>query len=152
MCRFASDNRDHLAPWDPERPPEYYTVDSWEEALRRLGDDVRAGRSLKLVIEGRSGEASGLLGHCSLSNIVRGVFQAAHLGYALDHRSVGRGIMTEALGAVIRHAVATLNLHRLMANYMPTNARSAALSGKYWYSEPIEIPARSAMWLVVARA
>lgn len=127
MCRYATENRDHLAPWDPVRPSEYFTLDYWAQALERLGEDVRAGRCLQLVLEPRDDDELAVLGVCTLSNIVRGVFQAAHLGYALDHRAVGRGLMTEALTAVTRHAFAVMGLHRIMANYMPTNVRSAAL-------------------------
>ena len=67
------------------------------------------------------------MGQCTFSGIARGPFQAAYLGYGLDHRAVGKGLMTEALQAAIRYCFDQLNLHRIMANYMPTNVRSADL-------------------------
>jgi ribosomal-protein-alanine N-acetyltransferase len=36
-------------------------------------------------------EPQRIVGTVSLSNIVRGVFQAAHLGYGIDHTCKGRG-------------------------------------------------------------
>jgi ribosomal-protein-alanine N-acetyltransferase len=52
------------------------------------------------------------------------------LGYGLDREAVGNGLMEEALRAVIELGFDELNLHRLMANYMPTNTRSARLLRK----------------------
>jgi len=65
------------------------------------------------------------MGYVNLSNIVRGAFQACYVGYGLAEESVGRGLMTEALRAVIDFAWGTLKLHRVMANYLPENERSA---------------------------
>jgi ribosomal-protein-alanine N-acetyltransferase len=66
-----------------------------------------------------------VIGDCSLANIVRGAFQACHLGYNLDESHVGKGLMQEALRAVLSFAFETLLLHRVMANHLPDNDRSA---------------------------
>ena len=70
---------------------------------------------------------SPILGWINLTNVVRGVFQACYMGYKLDRRMQGQGYMTEAARAVVDFAFDTLLLHRIMANYMPHNQRSAAL-------------------------
>jgi len=69
-----------------------------------------------------------IIGRCTLSNIVGGAFQAAHLGFSLDRGAVGAGLMSEALVAVIRYAFEDLRLHRVMANYLPANVRSGRVS------------------------
>lgn len=73
---------------------------------------------------GRGGPIVGII---NVSQIVRGAFQAAVIGYSLDGCAEGRGLMTEALEAVIDYAFDGLELHRLMANYRPENTRSAAV-------------------------
>lgn len=65
-----------------------------------------------------------------LSNVVRGLFQAASLGYRTAGAHQGQGLMTEALHALIDHAFHHLNLHRIMANYQPWNAASARVLEK----------------------
>lgn len=70
-----------------------------------------------------------------LSNVIRGVFQAAHLGYRTDRDHQGQGYMTEALAAVVEHAFDRLNLHRLMANYQPWNKASGRILEKLGFVE-----------------
>jgi ribosomal-protein-alanine N-acetyltransferase len=127
MAVFASDNREHFAPWDPERSDEYFTVENWRKLLEEVVEQARSGVGLQFVLFPRNGEQGSVLGHCTFSGIVRGPFQAAYLGYGLDHRAVGKGLMEEALRATIRYCFSDLNLHRIMANYMPANVRSASL-------------------------
>lgn len=66
----------------------------------------------------------------SLSNLVRGVFQAAHLGYKIAETHSGQGLMTEAVGTVVNHAFTRLRLHRIMANYQPWNTASGRILDK----------------------
>jgi ribosomal-protein-alanine N-acetyltransferase len=68
-----------------------------------------------------------LLGHVEISQIARGNFQSAYLGYAIGAEHRGRGYMTEALQLALRHAFRTLRLHRLEANVEPGNEASLAL-------------------------
>jgi ribosomal-protein-alanine N-acetyltransferase len=64
---------------------------------------------------------------CNLSNIVRGTFEACHLGYSVDASHQGQGVMREVIVGVLDHAFGPIGLHRVMANHLPENARSAAL-------------------------
>jgi ribosomal-protein-alanine N-acetyltransferase len=77
-----------------------------------------------LLIAQDTGE---LIGNCNFTNIVRGVFEACHLGFSIAHRHEGRGFMREALTVAIAHMFGTLGLHRIMANHRPENERSAQL-------------------------
>jgi ribosomal-protein-alanine N-acetyltransferase len=72
--------------------------------------------------------AGPVLGTVNFTQIFRGAFQACYLGYSLDHRLEGRGLMHEAVGAAIRHVFDVLKLHRIMVNYVPSNERSATLA------------------------
>jgi len=127
MAKFALENREHFAPWEPKREERYFTVESWRELLGQGIERVGAGSGLQFVMYPKHEPESGIIGQCTFSGIARGPFQASFLGYGLDRRAVGKGLMGEALEAAIRYCFGELNLHRIMANYMPTNVRSGRL-------------------------
>jgi ribosomal-protein-alanine N-acetyltransferase len=68
-----------------------------------------------------------IVGSINLSQIFRGGFQNAYLGYYIGAEHSGRGHMREALGLMLRYAFEHLRLHRLEANIQPGNAASIAL-------------------------
>lgn len=72
-------------------------------------------------------EDGAIAGAINLSQIFRGGFQSAYLGYYIGERYAGRGYMTEALGLMLRHAFVELKLHRVEANIQPENVASIAL-------------------------
>ena len=49
------------------------------------------------------------------------------MGYNLAEAQQGKGYMTEAVRVAIKYVFEELNLHRVMANYMPHNQRSGNL-------------------------
>ena len=125
LKEFHARNRDHLKRWMPPLPKGFYTLNYWRRWSAGAADLFEQDRSVRMTIR-RAGDADGpLLGQVNLNNIVRGAFQAAHLGYHLDREAEGRGLMTEALSLVIDYAFGPFRLHRLMAGYVVGNARSA---------------------------
>jgi len=127
LLAYVSENREHLEPWDPSHPPEYYTLPYWENALHRAVKRFESGDAVSFVLLDRLSPSGPVLGRCDFLNIVRGAFQACYLGYSLDHRAEGKGFMFEALQAAVRFMFDDLKLHRIMANYIPGNERSARL-------------------------
>lgn len=134
MCRYVTENRNHLSPWDPARTDEYFTVDYWRREFETVVKEVREGTRLQFVLMSRTNSRGPIQGQCTYSNIVRGPFQAAYLGYALARRVEGQGLMEEALRATIDYCFGVLNLHRIMANYTPGNSRSARLLKKLGFA------------------
>jgi ribosomal-protein-alanine N-acetyltransferase len=63
----------------------------------------------------------------NLSEIVRGAFHSAYLGYYGLAPHAGRGYMGQGLALVLQVAFRKLKLHRVEANVQPGNARSIAL-------------------------
>lgn len=124
LLTYAVDNEPHLARWEPPRPESYFTEGFWYRRLERNRDELTHDLSLRLCILRRADPEGPVLGHVNFNNIARGAFQAATLGYSVDHRSEGRGVMHEALAAAIPFAFRELRLHRVQANYVPTNERS----------------------------
>lgn len=119
-------NRRHLKPWEPKRPRTFFTRAHWERQVRVNRAEARIGRSLRLFLFERT-RPDRVVGVVNFTNLVRGPFQACTLGYSLDEASQGRGLMREALELAIAHVFGELNFHRVMANYIPRNRRSARL-------------------------
>ena len=63
----------------------------------------------------------------SYTNLVSGAFQACHLGFSIAEKCQGQGLMEQMLAATNRYIFEHLDMHRIMANYMPENKRSARL-------------------------
>ena len=67
---------------------------------------------------------SSLIGEMNLSNVVRGAFQNAHVGYWIDHDHAGNGYTPEALVVAARFAFEDIGLHRLQVSIVPRNRSS----------------------------
>jgi ribosomal-protein-alanine N-acetyltransferase len=57
-----------------------------------------------------------IIGAINLSQIFRGGFQNAYLGYYVGAQYAGQGYMTEALRLMLKHTFEHLKLHRLEAS------------------------------------
>jgi len=68
-----------------------------------------------------------LVGVINISEIVRGVFQSAYLGFYVHASHAGRGNMTVGLDLVLRKAFTVHRLHRLEANIQSQNKASRRL-------------------------
>jgi ribosomal-protein-alanine N-acetyltransferase len=106
-------NRAFLEPWNPRSAPGYFTLEGVLADIRDKRRQQEADAVYSLGIFERVGGA--LLGRITLSRITRGPFQNAGLGYWLDERHNGRGLMSEAVGAVLTYAFGPLGLHRVEA-------------------------------------
>jgi len=72
-------------------------------------------------------DTGGIAGAVSLSQIYRGPFQSAYLGFFAMEGHQAQGLMREGLILTLRVAFHRLRLHRLEANIQPANLRSRAL-------------------------
>lgn len=100
----------------------------WRERLAKDVEQYAAGTRYAFGIFDRATGADGpLLGYLNFSEVVRGVFLACYMGYALAEHAQGRGYVTQAARAGIQFMFGQVRLHRIMANYMPHNERSAAV-------------------------
>ena len=109
-------NRDFHRPWShPFTDEEGFSA--WFE---NLGD-----QNVSLMV--RQVEDNAIVGVFNFTEIVRGVFQNAYLGFYGMEAYCGRGLMTAGLMGAIHHAFTELELHRIEANIRPENERSIAL-------------------------
>jgi ribosomal-protein-alanine N-acetyltransferase len=91
-------------------------------ASRRLETATHIGL---LVCRNGDGAPVGVF---NLSEIVRGAFQNAYLGYYALAPHAGRGYMAEGLELTLRFAFRVMRLHRVESNIQPGNARSIRLA------------------------
>jgi [ribosomal protein S5]-alanine N-acetyltransferase len=112
----ARRSRELHHPWTP-------APDTDEAYDRYLSRAAQPNQSCLLVVT----DDERLAGVYNLSEIVRGAFQNAYLGYYAFAPLAGTGLMRAAMPLVFAHAFDELGLHRLQANVQPENARSRAL-------------------------
>jgi [ribosomal protein S5]-alanine N-acetyltransferase len=124
LADLVTRNRWFMAPWDPIRPEEYFSVEGQradiEAALRRHAD----GTALPQVILDEDGQVAGRI---TLNGIVRGPFLSCSVGYWVCEDRNGRGLATAALAHVKALAFGDLGLHRLQAETLVHNAASQAV-------------------------
>jgi ribosomal-protein-alanine N-acetyltransferase len=135
LARFLTDNyAGHLDRWSPPPVEGFFTATFWRERLGIAVEELEADRAVRFVLQmGVAGDEGGtpldapIVGTCNYTNIVRGAFQACHLGYQIARDRQGQGLMSEALRATNAFMFEAMRMHRVMANFRPENARSRAL-------------------------
>ena len=113
-----------LTKWEPSRSPGSPDVVSDPHAFAMRCNARQRERQLGtawgfgVFVNGR------FAGEMNLSNIVRGAFQNAHVGYWIDQALAGQSYTPEALVVVARFAFEELGLHRLQVSIIPRNRSS----------------------------
>lgn len=125
LLHYRLENRTHLEPWEPLRESEYYTLTHCAKTIADNRENASLDRGYALIAFDPDEQV--VLATATFANIVRGAFQACHLGYGVAARMQGTGLMREVLEPCIAWVFSELGLHRVMANYLPRNERSARL-------------------------
>jgi [ribosomal protein S5]-alanine N-acetyltransferase len=121
-----------LQPWEPSWSDDELSREAWRRRLKAYGEVIRAGIGAPHLIFRHDDDT--LLGGINLNNIQRGIAQYASVGYWIGHPYAQRGYMHDALRTVLAHAFASLRLHRVEANCLPSNHASRALLAKTGFS------------------
>ena len=128
-------NIEWLRPWEatPPNGPSMFGVSGtvFTTMTRRLRADARAGRALPFVIT-VDGKFAGQL---NVAGIVRGSMDSAHIGYWVDQRVAGRGVMPTAVALVVDHCLGPVGLHRIEVNIRPENVASRRVVEKLGFRE-----------------
>jgi [ribosomal protein S5]-alanine N-acetyltransferase len=131
--KLRGESREFLTPWEPTWAPDELTRAAFRRRLRRYAQAERDGTGLMFFVFDRKAEE--LTGGCQLSNIRQGVAQsAASLGYWMGQKHAGRGLMTDAVVTLVRHAFDRLGFHRIEAACLPTNVASRRVLTKAGFS------------------
>jgi ribosomal-protein-alanine N-acetyltransferase len=121
-------SRQHLIVWEPQWSRDELTRSAFRRRLRQYQRELREDQGYAFLVF-RNADAA-LLGGLSVSNVRRGVAQAASVGYWIGAPYVRRGYMTDAVKAVLPFAFGTLGLHRLEAACLPHNLPSTRVLEK----------------------
>lgn len=112
LARLLVTNREFLEPHEPERPEGFFAAAGQRERLA-------TAEHLYGILDHRA-----LAGTIALSNVVRGNFESATVGYWVDQDRNGRGLATRGLAALVEVAFGELGLHRLEAGALVDNVAS----------------------------
>ncbi len=126
VVRYYADNRAHLQPFSPTFAPDFLDDATWAEQVPLRAREFAAGESFRGFLFARA-EPQRIVGNLNLTQVHHGAFQSCVLGYNLARDEQGKGYMTEAVRGAVAFVFGTWKLHRVAADYMPHNARSAAV-------------------------
>jgi [ribosomal protein S5]-alanine N-acetyltransferase len=115
-------SRQHLQPWEPRWSDDELSRQSYRRRLRVYARDMGADSGYAFFVFRARDNV--LLGGVTLSNVRRGVAQAASVGYWVGVGFTGCGYMTEAMRTIVPFAFDQLRLHRLEAACLPANNAS----------------------------
>jgi ribosomal-protein-alanine N-acetyltransferase len=122
-------NAEWLRPWEATSPePERDVAPTFAAMVRRLRGEAREGRTMPFVVTW-DGE---LVGQLTVGGIAWGSLRSAHIGYWVDQRMAGRGIMPTAVALATDHCFAG-GLHRIEINIRPENIASRRVVEKLGY-------------------
>ncbi len=113
-------NREHISPWNPVHPEEYYT-EAWQAAdmsRRFVAVEAGDGFSFGLFVDDT------VVGRFNLAGVVRGPIQSGVLSYWVESKYAGRGLASAAVRMVVGGAREELGLHRLEATTLLHNVGS----------------------------
>jgi ribosomal-protein-alanine N-acetyltransferase len=116
LAALYAANRDFLAPFEPIRPPEFFTPEGQRERLERQLAD---GTHPFAILDGEE-----IAGTINVFHIVHESLQSCTIGYWVDVRRNGRGLATGAVGEVVSYAFGELDLHRVEAATLVDNIAS----------------------------
>ncbi|HWZ18130.1 MAG TPA: GNAT family N-acetyltransferase [Ktedonobacteraceae bacterium] len=100
------------------------SLDETKDVIRRMEERYTQKEALRWCITLQGG--GGLIGSCTLFHFDEG-FDRAETGYELNRAFWGKGIMTEAMSAILTFGFSELGLHRVEAVIDIANERSKKL-------------------------
>jgi ribosomal-protein-alanine N-acetyltransferase len=115
---------DWLLKWEPQRLPHQPDTTQDRDAFavrcsaRQRERQLGSGYGFGIFVDGS------FCGEINLSSIQRGPFQNAYVGYWVDEKWAGQGIMPESVIVLARFAFEELHLHRIQVSIIPRNSAS----------------------------
>ncbi len=124
-------NREWLQQWEATPPREVGPPISFNVMVRSLLRQARQGSLLPFVVT----YDDELVGQLTVGGIMYGSLCSGHIGYWVDRRVAGRGVMPTAVAMAVDHCFSVLRLHRVEVNIRPENAASLRVVEKLGFRE-----------------
>lgn len=121
-------NRGFLEPFEPRRPDSDFTLGGQRQRIQEAIGLRKSDRAYAFAVFAR--DTGLMVGRVALSNVARGAWQNATLGYWIAEEHNGKGYATEAVRLALRFAFEQIHLHRVQAGVMPENVASARVLAK----------------------
>lgn len=141
--RIRTMNQAWLTPWDATLPPQGGVSPqggagpaSFREMVRALDRQGREGRMLPWAVCWTS--ATGrieLAGQVTVSGLVGGSASMGSIGYWIDERFAGKGIIPTGVAMAADHCFQTVGIHRIEIAIRPENAKSLRVVEKLGFRE-----------------
>jgi [ribosomal protein S5]-alanine N-acetyltransferase len=131
-------NESWLAPWESSPPGRWAELNSptaFRYVYRDQHRSARRGESMPFAVCLHEDGLERLVGHINLGNIVRRAFCSSYVGYWVDARVAGRGIIPTAMALAVDHAFGAAGLHRIEVNIRPENTPSRRVVEKLGFRE-----------------
>lgn len=126
ILNYYIENKIYLTPFYPPWAEDFFTYEYWQKQVEKNIYSFINDISLKLFAIAKT-DKSKIIASINFSNFVRGSAQYCNLGYSVAEKEQGKGYMSEGVEAAIKYVFQELNMHRIMANYIPCNQRSGNL-------------------------
>jgi ribosomal-protein-alanine N-acetyltransferase len=133
-------NRAWLTRWEATVPPEnpYTRRLTYRELVRRGRREAAAGRMMPFNVwfaDPATREPPRMVGQLNVAGIAWGSLCSAHIGYWVDERVAGKGIIPTALAVAVDHCFHVVGLHRVEVNIRPENIPSRRVAEKLGFRE-----------------
>lgn len=128
LDRLIEANRHHLAPFMPWVAG--HAIEGTQAFIRAAIRQEASDDGFQAVIV-CDGEIAGVAGFHRVDR----PNATTSIGYWMDAKRQGQGVMTAAVSALIDHAFGALDLHRVELRIAPNNARSRAIAARLGFSE-----------------
>lgn len=124
ILHYYRENEAHLTPFEPRWHDNFLTEAFWRERIERSLVEFNYSQALRFFMFKRS-TTDRVIGTVNFTQFTFGAAESCLLGYGLAQTEQGHGYMLESLQTAIQYIFKDLNLHRIMATYMPRNQRSS---------------------------
>ncbi|HET9872243.1 MAG TPA: GNAT family protein [Propionibacteriaceae bacterium] len=132
--RVRRANAEWLKPWEATLPPGSAPgPSSYAGLVRTLRRQAREGRMLPWLVfvdPGGEQDRPQLAGQLTVSGIVGGSASWGQIGYWVDQRFAGRGIIPTAVALATDYCFDVLSLHRIEIAIRPENEKSLRVVAK----------------------
>ena len=130
---YFTKNKEHLRYTMPDYSNDLLENEYWLKESKERVLEFNNETSCKFFVYSK--DSNIIIGTVNFTDFLRWVFQGCFLGYRIDKERQGQGLMTEALVTGLDYIFDSLNFHKVLANYMPSNPTSGKVLEKLGFEK-----------------